>query len=126
VVAKLNPARSISCLEDAALTAAPRLSVSATPTPGAASRELAPVESAAPPATGQHDGVVDLPGFMSLIHAEFANAPNHSIDYRLLAGAELPGWRVRGRWRLPAEAAKAVLAARLGLTRKLPPSDAAA
>jgi hypothetical protein len=68
---------------------------------------------------------VDLPAFMAELHAAFADAPSHSIVYRLVAGGQVPGRRVRGRWRLPATAAKAALAQRLSLTPK-PSSDAAA
>jgi hypothetical protein len=88
----------------------------ATTVPSPASRdEISATESAEPPVT-EHLAEVDLPEFMALIHAEFADAPSHSIVYRLLAGGRLPGWRVRGRWRLPAAAAKAALVQHLGLT----------
>jgi len=87
---------------------------------------LAPTESAEPSTAGQPDGdELDLPAFMALIHAEFADAPSHSIVYRLVAGGQLPGWRIRGRWRLPAAAAKAALAQQLGLSPKSFPDAAA-
>jgi hypothetical protein len=81
-------------------------------------------ESAELPAA-EHLAEVDLPEFMAQVHAEFTDAPSHSIVYRLVAGGQLPGRRIRGRWRLPAATAKAALAERLSLTPK-PPSDAAA